>query len=87
MINFFFNYSNVKSNYDFRSDDEICSDRYVNFRLRAPPPPLLSRFKSDNVYTELNQNLLSFLGYAIWNDLSDKKPYVKAVLAFEYLEK
>ena len=48
---------------------------------------LLSRFKSDNVYTELNQNLLTFLGYAIWNDLSDKKRYVKAVLAFEYLKK
>ena len=54
---------------------------------RAPPPPLLSRFKSDNVYTELNQNLLSFLGYAIWNDLSDKKRYVKAVLTFEYFKK
>ena len=56
-------------------------------RARLPPPPLLSHFKSDNVYTELNQNLLSFLGYAIWNDLSDKKRYVKAVLAFEYLKK
>ena len=34
-------------------------------RARAPPPlPPLSRLKSDNVYTELNQNLLSFLGYA-----------------------
>ena len=54
---------------------------------RARLPPLLSRFKSDNVYTELNQNLLSFLGYAKWNDLSDKKRYVKAVLAFEYLKK
>ena len=51
------------------------------------PPPLLSRFKSDNVYSELNQNLLSFLGYAIWNDLSDKKRYVKAVLTFEYFKK
>ena len=50
-------------------------------------PPLLSRFKSDNVYTELNQNLLSFLGYASWNNLPDKKRYVKAVLAFEYLKK
>ena len=55
---------------------------------RAPlSPPLLSCFKRDNVYTELHQNLLSFLGYAIWNDLSDKKRYVKAVLAFEYLKK
>ena len=57
------------------------------FNRASLPPPLLSRFKSDNVYTELNQNLLSFLGYAIWNDLSDKKRYVKAVLAFEYLKK
>ena len=49
--------------------------------------PLLSRFKINNDYTELNQNLLSFLGYAKWNDLSDKKRYVKAVLTFEYFKK
>ena len=65
------------------------ANRRVNFRARASslPLPLLSRFKSDNVYTELNQNLLSFLGYAKWNDLSDKKRYVKAVLTFEYFKK
>ena len=60
--------------------------RRVYYRSRAtPPPPLLSRFNND--YTELNQNLLSFLGYAKWNDLSDKKRYVKAVLTFEYFKK
>ena len=60
----------------------------LNFRARAclSSPPL-SRIKINIDYTELNQNLLPFLGYAIWNDLSDKKRYVKAVLAFEYFKK
>ena len=43
------------------------ASRRVDFRPRASPPPL-SSFEINNDYTELNQNLLSFLGYAIWND-------------------
>ena len=60
---------------------------FIFGRARSSDPLSLSRFKINNDYTKLSQNLLSFLGYAIWNDLSDKKRYVKAVLAFEYLKK